>query len=276
MYTLCKSVTFFMRLKNLHKFPLWPPEQHQCCHHERWRPLCWYERCRSIRCEDGPHPGSQYVGRPWRLRWAGTRTSGSQHPVLLLDYLFTRHHWPTPAPFMMFLLFTLISDWTHHLDVSQWLDWQRRLNVGHQEVNLFNLQFTKSVNLYWLVLFVYSTGLYLAKFWRKSAKILQSSTSMHWWLLVDSRYVPLLCSSKSISIKMNTRINQNLPLCWLQAYVGGLELVQAREKYEEMCIPIVVIPATVSNNVPGSDFSIGADTALNTITSVSAFTGNYT
>lgn len=55
----------------------------------------------------------------------------------------------------------------------------------------------------------------------------------------------------------------------LQGYVGGLELVQAREKYEEMCIPMVVIPATVSNNVPGSDFSIGTDTALNTITSVS-------
>ncbi|KAK2889350.1 hypothetical protein Q8A67_014725 [Cirrhinus molitorella] len=51
-----------------------------------------------------------------------------------------------------------------------------------------------------------------------------------------------------------------------EAYVGGLELVTAREKYEELCIPLVVIPATVSNNVPGSDFSIGADTALNTIT----------
>lgn len=62
----------------------------------------------------------------------------------------------------------------------------------------------------------------------------------------------------------------SLEFCFrLQAYVGGLELVQAREKYEEMCIPMVVIPATVSNNVPGSDFSIGADTALNTITSVS-------
>ncbi|KAJ8397039.1 hypothetical protein AAFF_G00010930 [Aldrovandia affinis] len=51
-----------------------------------------------------------------------------------------------------------------------------------------------------------------------------------------------------------------------EAFVGGLELVGAREKYEELCIPLVVIPATVSNNVPGSDFSIGADTALNTIT----------
>lgn len=45
-------------------------------------------------------------------------------------------------------------------------------------------------------------------------------------------------------------------------------MVQAREKYEELCIPLVIIPATVSNNVPGSDFSIGADTALNTITMV--------
>uniref|UniRef100_A0A673YIS8 Phosphofructokinase, muscle b n=1 Tax=Salmo trutta TaxID=8032 RepID=A0A673YIS8_SALTR len=51
-----------------------------------------------------------------------------------------------------------------------------------------------------------------------------------------------------------------------EAYLGGLELVTAREKYEELCIPMVIIPATVSNNVPGSDFSIGADTALNTIT----------
>lgn len=58
----------------------------------------------------------------------------------------------------------------------------------------------------------------------------------------------------------------------VQAFSGGLELVQGREKYEELCIPMVVIPATVSNNVPGSDFSIGADTALNTITTVSKIT----
>ena len=45
-------------------------------------------------------------------------------------------------------------------------------------------------------------------------------------------------------------------------------MVRAREKYEELCIPLVVVPATVSNNVPGSDFSVGTDTALNTITMV--------
>ncbi|XP_030632051.1 phosphofructokinase, muscle b [Chanos chanos] len=51
-----------------------------------------------------------------------------------------------------------------------------------------------------------------------------------------------------------------------EAFLGGLQLVTGREKYEELCVPLVVVPATVSNNVPGSDFSIGADTALNTIT----------
>ncbi|XP_072847258.2 ATP-dependent 6-phosphofructokinase, muscle type isoform X2 [Pogona vitticeps] len=51
-----------------------------------------------------------------------------------------------------------------------------------------------------------------------------------------------------------------------EAFTGSLEMVEGRAKFEELCIPICVIPATVSNNVPGSDFSIGADTALNTIT----------
>ncbi|XP_043081493.1 phosphofructokinase, muscle a isoform X2 [Puntigrus tetrazona] len=51
-----------------------------------------------------------------------------------------------------------------------------------------------------------------------------------------------------------------------EAFSGALEMVQGRGRYEELCIPMVIIPATVSNNVPGSDFSIGADTALNTIT----------
>ncbi|MGH0175345.1 UNVERIFIED_CONTAM: hypothetical protein FKN15_008796 [Acipenser sinensis] len=51
-----------------------------------------------------------------------------------------------------------------------------------------------------------------------------------------------------------------------QAYLGLVELLDARGKYDEFCVPIVMVPATVSNNVPGSDFSIGADTALNAIT----------
>lgn len=53
-----------------------------------------------------------------------------------------------------------------------------------------------------------------------------------------------------------------------QAFTGSLELMEGRTRFEELCIPLCIIPATVSNNVPGSDFSIGADTALNTITTV--------
>ncbi|XP_077159992.1 ATP-dependent 6-phosphofructokinase, platelet type isoform X3 [Paroedura picta] len=61
-------------------------------------------------------------------------------------------------------------------------------------------------------------------------------------------------------------INAFLIIGGFEAYLGLLELSAARETYEEFCIPMVMVPATVSNNVPGSDLSIGADTALNTIT----------
>lgn len=58
-------------------------------------------------------------------------------------------------------------------------------------------------------------------------------------------------------------------LSLLQAYIGLLELSSARDKYSEFCVPMVMVPATVSNNIPGSDLSIGSDTALNAITDVS-------
>ncbi|XP_048202106.1 ATP-dependent 6-phosphofructokinase, liver type [Perognathus longimembris pacificus] len=48
-----------------------------------------------------------------------------------------------------------------------------------------------------------------------------------------------------------------------EAYEGVLQLVEARERYEELCIVMGVIPATISNNVPGTDFSLGSDTAVN-------------
>ncbi|KAL3887669.1 hypothetical protein ACJMK2_000235 [Sinanodonta woodiana] len=53
-----------------------------------------------------------------------------------------------------------------------------------------------------------------------------------------------------------------------EAYHSALQMTEARSKYEAFCIPIVVIPCTISNNVPGTDFSLGADTALNEITDI--------
>src|ERR1700759_5502423 len=43
------------------------------------------------------------------------------------------------------------------------------------------------------------------------------------------------------------------------------ELRQARDQYESLKIPMVILPATVSNNVPGTEYSIGSDTCLNTL-----------
>lgn len=53
-----------------------------------------------------------------------------------------------------------------------------------------------------------------------------------------------------------------------EAYHAVLNLAEHREKHPELCIPMCVIPATISNNVPGTDFSLGADTALNEITEI--------
>ncbi|CAB1317582.1 unnamed protein product [Coregonus sp. 'balchen'] len=51
--------------------------------------------------------------------------------------------------------------------------------------------------------------------------------------------------------------------------INALLVIGGFEKYNEFCVPMVMVPATVSNNIPGSDLSIGADTALNAITDVS-------
>jgi len=52
-----------------------------------------------------------------------------------------------------------------------------------------------------------------------------------------------------------------------ESFSSALTLSHARPIYPAFCIPIIHLPATVSNNVPGTDFSIGSDTALNAIVS---------
>ncbi|KAI7868080.1 6-phosphofructokinase [Spinellus fusiger] len=69
--------------------------------------------------------------------------------------------------------------------------------------------------------------------------------------------------------------------CQLQKYniqalmvIGGFEafsalihLDRARSHYPSLNIPIGLLPATISNNVPGTDYSLGSDTSLNAIVS---------
>jgi len=53
-----------------------------------------------------------------------------------------------------------------------------------------------------------------------------------------------------------------------EAYHSCLQLFEARKRFPQFCIPMCVIPATISNNVPGSDFSLGCDTSLNEIVEI--------
>jgi 6-phosphofructokinase 1 len=51
----------------------------------------------------------------------------------------------------------------------------------------------------------------------------------------------------------------------LSGYQGAYQLFRERENYPAFNIPIICMPASINNNLPGSDLSIGADTALNVI-----------
>lgn len=53
-----------------------------------------------------------------------------------------------------------------------------------------------------------------------------------------------------------------------QAYQAAVQLLEHRDEHQSLRIPIVVIPGTISNNVPGTEFSLGCDTALNEITEI--------
>jgi len=66
----------------------------------------------------------------------------------------------------------------------------------------------------------------------------------------------------------NHKIEGLMVVGGFEAFQTVLELAEERKNYPEFCIPMCVLPATISNNVPGTEFSLGADTALNEITEI--------
>ncbi|XP_038838806.1 ATP-dependent 6-phosphofructokinase, liver type-like isoform X3 [Salvelinus namaycush] len=82
-------------------------------------------------------------------------------------------------------------------------------------------------------------------------------------LLGTKRTLPSTCMQKIVDTINKHKIQALLIVGGFEAYEGVLELYDARSSFDELCIPMVVIPATISNNVPGTDFSLGADTAVN-------------
>ncbi|KAM4026277.1 ATP-dependent 6-phosphofructokinase, liver type isoform 1-T1 [Anomaloglossus baeobatrachus] len=82
-------------------------------------------------------------------------------------------------------------------------------------------------------------------------------------MLGTKRTIPKSCMQNIVENIRKYNIHALLVVGGFEAYEGVLQLVEAREQYEELCIIMCVIPATISNNVPGTDFSIGSDTAVN-------------
>ncbi|KAK6315525.1 hypothetical protein J4Q44_G00150540 [Coregonus suidteri] len=82
-------------------------------------------------------------------------------------------------------------------------------------------------------------------------------------LLGTKRTLPSTCMEKIVDTINKFKIQALLVVGGFEAYEGVLQLYDARGGFDELCIPMVVIPATISNNVPGTDFSLGSDTAVN-------------
>lgn len=74
---------------------------------------------------------------------------------------------------------------------------------------------------------------------------------------------------KQIAAKLKEfKIQGLLIIGGFEAYHACGQLTDQRSTYPEFCIPLVVIPSTISNNVPGTEFSLGCDTGLNEITEI--------
>ncbi|WP_257786290.1 6-phosphofructokinase [Boudabousia tangfeifanii] len=61
----------------------------------------------------------------------------------------------------------------------------------------------------------------------------------------------------------NNNIDALMIVGGFNAYLSAYELVKERDRYQAFNIPIICVPASIDNNLPGCELSIGADTALN-------------
>lgn len=80
------------------------------------------------------------------------------------------------------------------------------------------------------------------------------------------RQLPTIDSLYSISRAMEDhQVEGLLVIGGYNAYLGADVLRQEQERYPAFRVPIVCVPASIDNNLPGSELAIGTDSALNTI-----------
>ncbi|MBK8181850.1 MAG: 6-phosphofructokinase [Candidatus Competibacteraceae bacterium] len=84
--------------------------------------------------------------------------------------------------------------------------------------------------------------------------------------LGTNRQIPTLEQFYSVGRSLETQnIDGLLIIGGWAAYKAVYELYRERERYPAFKIPMICLPASIDNNLPGSELSIGADTALNVI-----------
>lgn len=96
--------------------------------------------------------------------------------------------------------------------------------------------------------------------------------SVHGWgsmggsQLGTSRTVPTGNEIAAVARTLRRRrIDGLLVIGGWSAYEAAHRLASARDEHEAFNIPIICMPAAIDNNLPGTEMSIGADTALNSI-----------
>ena len=83
-----------------------------------------------------------------------------------------------------------------------------------------------------------------------------------------NRHMPKRTDHNAIGRQLEThKIDGLLMIGGWDGYQAAYEIYSRRDEFPTFRIPIVCLPASIDNNLPGSQLSIGADTALNCIIS---------
>ena len=86
--------------------------------------------------------------------------------------------------------------------------------------------------------------------------------------LGTNRYVPSGSDFYAIARTLEEhKIDGIMMIGGWSGYQSVLQLFQQRHNYPAFNVPIVCLPASINNNLPGTELSVGADTALNSIVS---------
>ena len=84
--------------------------------------------------------------------------------------------------------------------------------------------------------------------------------------LGSTRHVPTTEQLYAVARTLEThQVDGLLVIGGWKAYQAIYKIYSERDRYPAFKIPMICLPATIDNNLPGSELSIGADTALNVI-----------